>query len=522
MRDQHRKVVAKVIQSFNLLPPFSLFDFVEERLRCSNNGIRRILSLSRSADAKTLIYEEIPIGGIIEEEVEDIKFSFPSYSCPSLIRISFWNQDVDQCSVNSQEGDSLLGYAILKRDVIPDNSYDKWHVFEAVFRKYPHRHNCVPCPTEYSVTIGSSEYEIKGVLYCQQNGLNKSCAQVALRSIISRHTLRGDVSYREINDIAKKELVEGSFDPSKGLSVPQIRRVLTAYDLDFQDIEYSAKADLKKMLPYQKYVYSGLESGSGALLGFRLAGKNFEEESRHIIPIYGHTFNKDTWVPDAEISYFKIGEGVGYIPSESWTSSFLGHDDNFGPNFCIPRLYIDPDKVDYVVEIFRPGVKFSGLQAEALALNILYSILNDQLNIQNKWLQRLIQWTRIQQIIFRAQALKRKEYINHLRSLKDWEGNKEYSQICDFFNEELPDFLWVVEISTPHLFPANQRKLGEIVFDATHRIETTEINVISEKFLFARLPSVYLFGGESDNDTPQFRTTLSNVISHTELAILSN
>jgi hypothetical protein len=512
-------VVAEVIELINLLPPFSLFDFIEERLKCNNNGIRRILSLSRSADAKTLIYEQIPIDGIIKEEVEDIKFSFPSYSCPSLIRISFWNQDIDQCSVNSQEGDSFLGYAILKKDVVPDITYDRWHVFEAVFRKYPHRHNCVPCPTEYSVTIGTSEYKIKGVLYCQQNELNKSCAQVALRSIISRHTPYGDVSYREINNIAKE--LGNTFDPCKGLSIPQIRKVLTAYDLDFQDIDYPAKTDLKKMLPYQKYVYSGLESGSGALLGFRLAGKNCKEERGHIIPIYGHTFNKDTWVPDAEISYFKIGEGVGYIPSESWTSSFLGHDDNFGPNFCIPRLYIDPDKVDYVVEVFRPGVKFSGLQAEALALNILYSILDNHLNIKNKWIQRLKQWTDIQQIILRAQALKKGEYVNHLRSLKDWEDNQENSQICDFFDEELPDFLWVVEISTPHLFPANQRKLGEIVFDATNKLETTEINSISEKFLFVRLPSIYLFGGESINNTPQFRTTLSNLISHTELAILS-
>lgn len=195
------------------------------------------------------------------------------------------------------------------------------------------------------------------MLYCQQNELNKACAQVALRSLLSRILPEGDIAYRQINQIANA--VNPGFNPAKGLSVPQIREVFRVLGIGFNDIDYSAHdEDIRKTLPYQKYAYAGLESGGGALVGFRLAGRELRAEAKHIIPIYGHTFNKDTWAPDADVAYFRIGEGVGYVPSESWTSSFLGHDDNFGPNFCIPRLYIGNDKVDYVVEIFKLGILY--------------------------------------------------------------------------------------------------------------------------------------------------------------------
>ena len=61
---------------------------------------------------------------------------------------------------------------------------------------------------------------------------------------------------------------------------------------------------------------------------------------------------------EADMAYFRVGESFGYIPSANWTSSFLGHDDNFGPCFCVPRLYISNDKVDYVAELLKPGIRF--------------------------------------------------------------------------------------------------------------------------------------------------------------------
>ena len=60
-------------------------------------------------------------------------------------------------------------------------------------------------------------------------------------------------------------------------------------------------------LPYQKFLYAGIESGGGALLGFKFGGPGAKGE-KHLIPFFGHTFNKDIWVSNADPAYFHVGE----------------------------------------------------------------------------------------------------------------------------------------------------------------------------------------------------------------------
>jgi hypothetical protein len=81
----------------------------------------------------------------------------------------------------------------------------------------------------------------------------------------------------------------------------------------------------------------------------------------------------------------------------------------------------------------------------------------------------------------------------------------------------MPEMVWAVEISTPQLFPANERKLGEIVLDATQQLDTESDSLMSDVFLFARLPGMYLLGGDVSDDTPQFTTISSRIESHTDL-----
>lgn len=249
---------------------------------------------------------------------------------------------------------------------------------------------------------------------------------------------------------------------------------------------------------------------------FAWLGPAIGQEQRHIVPFYGHTFNKDTWVPEADISYFRVGESLGYVPSENWTSSFLGHDDNFGPNFCVPGLYIDPKHVDYVAELLRPGIMFCGSQAEALALSFLYSILN-QLDAaeDNAWLRRLAVYAdpEVQRVVLRAVAVERQEYIRHLSKARDWTGDCEDQLAIGTLRGSLPESLWIVEISIPQLFPANERKLGEIVLSGGIELG----NALSEgtPFLFARLPGSYFFLESSDKDTGRhFLRVPSGLTSH--------
>lgn len=513
--DDHRMAAAESQEVHLLMPPFSFFDFIETRFG-DCNSIRRTFSLARSTSAETLIVETILPCGIIAEENDDIAGMYSSYANASLLRLSFWSKAIINEDVSALANDDLVGYAIFKHDQITDKNIDEWHVFEAVFAKNAHQSNCVPYPQTYRILLAGKPFKIKGLLYCQQNELNKACAQVAMRSLLSRLLPEGDISYRRINEIVSS--VSPGYAPGKGLNVPQMRALLSDLGIRYNDVDYSQfDEQFRKDLPFQKYAYAGLESGGGALVGFCFAGIGLKEEAQHIIPIYGHTFDKDTWAPNADFSYFHIGEGVGYVPSESWTSSFLGHDDNFGPNFCIPRMYIESDKVVYVVEVFRPGICYGGMQAEALALNALYSLLPSAVSVSNKWISRLLQWTMKQQVVFRAQAMSRDEYVEHLCSLNDWEGNSENPDLCNLLGQEMPEYIWAVEVSTPQLFPANERKLGEIVLDATKELDLDDDSSVNEVFIFARLPEMYLLGGEITNGNPQFTQVPSMLVSHTEL-----
>ncbi len=502
--------------------PFSSFDYVEDSFQGSS-AIHRCFSLARSFSAETLIAEKIPATGLIaEENGELIQMGHISVR-HDIVRLSFWKSPIPtEQAIDQTHDDDLIGYAILKLGprVFGGEVREGWHIFEAVFRKYEHSHNCVPRTVCYRVRVGEKIFTVQGVLYCQQNGLNKACAHVALRTLLSRLVNARDVSYTEMNKVARG-LGDESFMPGNGLVVQQMQAILEHYGIKYRDVDYDQakieNPDVRTSQPYQKYLYAGIESGCGGLLGFSMDGPGVKGVSCHIVPFYGHTFNKDTWVPDAQEAYFNIGGGVGYIPSESWTSSFIGHDDNFGLNFCVPRLYVRAEHVQYVVEIMKQGVEYSGVSAEALALKFLYS-LYAYMDEQSLWQKRLAFYARpsIQAVVLRAIAVSRELYIQHLQTVKDWNGQEEDSAILDDLNGLLPETLWVVEVSLPHLFPANERKLGEIVLDAT-RAPIEDVDIDFGLFVLARLPGQFFLNTKVDGNAPNFATAPSGLKSHVGL-----
>lgn len=515
--DRHRLAAQSDIHFISIARPFSSFNYIEDNFG-DLDSLRRLFSIARSSGAKTLVAETIPALGIIDSENTALKTEYSDYTSDGIVRLSFWKSEIpDTAALAGITGEELIGYGILKQDSIPSQKTRCWHVFEAVFKKYLHPHNCVPRPRTYPVAVGSGRFEVEGVLYCQQNSLNKACAHVALRSLLTRLVPAGDVSYEDLNKIAETRKTP-DWHPSKGLTVDQIRGILDHYRILYRDIDYDLSPNLAEAAPYQKFAYAGIESGAGALVGFNASGPAGANAGSHIIPFYGHTFNQDTWAPDADVAYFHIGANVGYIPSESWTSSFLGHDDNFGPNFCIPRLYVRPAQVKYIVELLRSGVKYSGVAAEALALNFLYSVIPSMSPQKNRWLSRLRYWTGRQRVVFRAQSVTREEYTSHLSGLEDWEGHMEKAEWCSSLLERLPPMLWMVEVSTPQLFPANERKLGEILLDAGKPLNSPGgLNPFS-LFTLARFPEYYFFGYDVDTQgRPKFLSFPSSLVSHTPL-----
>ena len=495
----------------DISPPFSNFSYVDDFYK-GHAATRRLFSQARSLGACTLLTEELPVDGLVRDENEEITALFPDYSMEFLRRLSFW--DCSPRAVQSKKADStnLLGFAVMKCDRVGMET--AWHIFESVFRKHPHEHNYVPRIPKFRVLLGGGVFRLPGVLYCQQNGLNKACAQVALRSAIASCRSQRDISYRRINELAA---AIKPFHPKDGLDSQQIRHVLEQLDITYTDVDYTTQTDtFREELPYQKFLYAGIESGDAALLGFEFMGPGATGQ-RHIIPFFGHTFNKDTWVPYAEHDYFHVGDETRYIPSEAWVSSFIGHDDNFGSNFCVPRQYVQRGQVQYVVVIHRSGFASNGVEAEAVAIEYLYSLLASLLEegLNNEWTLRLAKNAAEQRVVLRAIPLTRDEYVKHLSTVTDWKGKNEYKYLREALGPALPDCLWMIEVSIPELFPANKRKIGCILLDGSKPMGP-ELDFSS--FLLARFPGLYLFFRSINEDGhPQFEGRMSNLKSHVDL-----
>lgn len=488
----------------SLVRPFSNFHFLSSHpcFRLAGPSLRRIFSEGRRAGALTLAVEVLDESGETQDETNSLEQRFTSFDHSELYRLTFWSvpwhPDHGEDDHLHPSPDSLLGYAIVRADHFTGERHPSVHVFESVFRKYAHFHNFVPCCAQFEVEFGGSRYFLDGVMYCQQNVRTKACAQVALRSLLATRFHNRPVTYSEINSSA------GQSEPTKGLSSNQIRAVLDDFEVNFRDLDYTVDATDSLDLGYDKLLYAGLENGGGGLLGFDLAGVDENGKAispgRHIIPFFGHTFNQDTWAPRAQNAYFHIGEETRYIPSDEWLSSFIGHDDNFGSNFCVPRGFLDPRHVSYVVALLPKDFQADPVKAEVAAAHVLYTVFSlvPSKYRQSFWHRQLSGYVSAQDVVLRTHAVSRDAYAAHLGSMQDWDGNASPFSADDLASL-LPATLWMVELSVPEVFSTNYGKIGEIIIagDADLSMEADAsdedvLNAYMDTVAFVRLPGIVL------------------------------
>ncbi len=472
--------------------PFSNFDFVESRFG-KNRPLKRILSQARMANFLTLVIEKIDSRGFSKDDDDDLKEAGFELSLKNLIRLSFFKKifaGVSDIKNNLDEG--YLGYAILKE--VPFGNKFRWIIFESITRPARHDNNYYHAEKEYKVCCVDKIFKIKGNIYCQQNGSTNVCAHAALRTCLSMTESFNDFSYRQMNKILKENgLPHGLKEP---LSDDQIKLILNKSGINYSLQAYPL-ADNQPKIPFQKYLYGSIESGQPALLGFESGN------SGHIIPVIGHTFNEDTWVPNADTSYFSIGQDTRYVPSESWVSSYICHDDNFGSHFCLPRQYLSSKDKILVIGFLPKQTKYDAIAAEAIAIDYLYLItLNLQPNSDHVWLKRLREAVMIEKgwVVLRTIFISGNKYVEHLENLQGWRtGEHIDAQITGKLRELLKGSYWMVEISLPELFPANRRKLGEIILNAEAPITP---DTISASYMFARLPGGLYVLGEKEDGKP--------------------
>ena len=498
--------------------PFSAFDFVEDRFSGSP-PIRNLFSMSRAREGKTLVLEVVPATDGVAEENEDLAVQDSEFRSLAVIRVSFWDCVFEGDDPVPDGG--CLGYAILKNDCLAKQGRIGWFIYEAVFGINQHAHNYINAAAEFEFSCRGAKVSVRGCLYAQQNTVNKTCAQVAIRSIASTYLGRNDISYRQINELAKVH--NPAFVASDGMSNDEIVYVLSELGLNVIPTDYglfeSEFPQIREAYPYPKPVYSGIEGGCGALVSFRLDGPDAPAVG-HVIPFFGHTFNGDAWAPVAGPAYFRIGESVRYLPSRAWTSNFLIHDDNFGANLCIPQNFLDRAHVQCVFELLPQGWTYSGTLAEGAAAGYFYSLLPNLVpSNELPWLRRLREYVGQQRLILRHIPITKKDYLAQLRKGKDWDGNQEERESLDDLELSVTgEIFWMVEVSVPEIFNTNKRKLGEILLDASQEISD---ETDGTSFVLARFPGLFLFFDQmSDEGDPVFTSTPSGLKSH--MALFSN
>lgn len=491
-------------------PPFSNFDFREKRFpNCTPLG--RILSQARSLGYRTMVIEKITSSEFALHDDEDLaaagKTAIGHFKGSDLFRLTFFDQNFrDSRSTQGISEEHFLGYAIVKGNTF--EQFTQWVVFESIVNMRRHDNAYFHARKEYQIRSVDKVFSLSGNLFCQQNGITNVCAHAALRVAIASFEGLNDIDYREINQILATSGIPYKPNTGTGLNMDQIRAVLQSKGIGFFEMK------LQDKFPFQQYLYGSVESGYPAILIF---GTNSSSGQSHAVPVFGHTFNDDTWVPNAEVGYFSKGLGINVMSSEKWVSTYIAHDDNFGSNYCIPRTYFGNPSNQIALGLIPSPCTCNAMIAEIIGVWFLFEVqkILSRLNAKRNeiWLNRLCHaLTKNSAIVVtRPILLHQKTYVSHLKEMSGWDGSKLQNDQINGISEYLGGNFWMIEVSLQELFPTNRRKLGEVLIRCD-TVPKTEPDLM-KSVIIARLPGVWLFpdaqGKIIDAD--------NSLISHTEL-----
>ncbi len=512
-----------------ITPPFSFFDFVDTRFY-HLPSLRRLLSQVRQHGGKTMVIEEIDTAHDLDEENDDIRKRHPDLVWSKSFRLGFFKKSFStKRGLSSAENNQFIGYAIVKTDEFLSRARVS-RIFESVIGSSRHPNNFVRGVQTWTCRIMGNEFAVDGYLYAQQNNITNVCAHVAIRAVAARYHKNGDMSYREMNDIVGINHIDrktGGVD-GEGLSSAEMVKILEAAGARCFVADYVTVKNAPA--PFQKYLYGSIESGFPAIIIF---GTTLSADNFHAIPVFGHTFNEDTWVPSAEFSYFRVGAGTRYIPSESWLSMFIGHDDNFGSNFCIPRGYLNTKRicdklnnepetcpmemggVAYAIGTVPKEVKVSPIRAEVIGVDYLFTILPQAPVNESSWTKRLESYSKNDMLVLRPIIANGRDYINYLKKVRDWDNNRIRPVMISVLKNYLKERLyWLIELSVPELFSANRRKVGEVLIRSDIKPSAKrDLN----HFVMARLPGHFVLYERGGPSKPRYRFIPAGIKNHVPL-----
>ena len=251
------------VEFFSVVRPFSFFDFVENRFQ-GISPLRRIFSQVRNLKVKTMVVEEIQHTLEIEQENEDIETRYKLSPVSRVFRLSFFSKKFSTVKgLLSAKDRDFIGYAVIKSDRFSKEELNCIRVFESVLKASSYPNNCVKNKPAWRCKVCGFSFRVKGYIYAQQNNMTNVCAHVALRSVISSFHPKGDISYREINEIVGIDHVtrKAGGKDGEGLYFNEMVKVLGRYDLTCFGVDYQDPALEVPDIPFHKFLYGSIESG---------------------------------------------------------------------------------------------------------------------------------------------------------------------------------------------------------------------------------------------------------------------
>ncbi|MDB6041372.1 MAG: hypothetical protein JWM99_5213 [Verrucomicrobiales bacterium] len=481
---------------------FSNFIYIDRNYD-SNLVLRRIFSLARKLQFRSLLVEQIDGADckLLDEENEQLAVRKSAFKGSIVHRLSFFKN----AKGTHPNADDFLGYVIYKRDFFSDVASPTVHIFESVTRPFRQKaqNNFIEPLRKYRVNTCIGAFEVEGVLYAQQNALTFVCAHVALRTVLASVLPAGDVSYRVLNDLVG---VDHKTRQLGGLGPVDFEKIFSHFGLHFQKSIHEPSQNLILPTDYQRDLYGLIESGVPAILGFELGSPQTAGAvpQRHAIPVIGHTFNEDTWLPQADQAYF--GGRLAYYPSENWLSTFVIHDDNFGPYLCLPRHFLKKDNFRLLYGIKKQHTEFSAVQAEAFAFDCFLAIAK-HMSAGGEWFVRFSSFAIRNWLVLRTMLVEKAQYLGHLRLLRDWEGNPLQQSAISEIETLLPDSFWMIEASAPELFASSRRKFGEILLNKDKPLSSG-----FELIIAARLPGLMALA-----ESGKLRVEKISLVGHSSL-----
>lgn len=465
---------------------FSNFLFIDQHFG-SHPVLRRIFSLARQQGYRSLLLEKLDESscGLLLEENEALSIRRPAFTGSEAIRLSFW-----RCAPwQPAEAESFIGYAICKTDSFSDSKPGRF-VYEAVLTtaRRKEQNNFVHCARIYDVQTQVGRQSVRGVLYAQQNDLTSVCAHVALRTALACLVPDADVTYAAMNRAIGVDHRSRRVGGGVGLSPPDLKAIIAQQGIACHELIHEPGHGLTLGTEFQRDLYGIIESGWPALVGFELGTPGSGQPSaRHIVPIFGHSLNDDAWTPDAQRHYF--GSQRSCFSSENWLSSYLLHDDNFGPYYCLPRHFLGRDQFRIMLGLKPHVTALNAHDAEAVGLEYMRWITQQIPATGCDWYDRFSIFSQAGLLVLRTLLVGRESYIEHLNQVASWNGTQIEGERIGRLRGMLPERFWMVEASAPELFAASRRKFGEILVCASSGLPQP-LNL--DLMIAVRLPGILL------------------------------